>query len=218
MGVDPICRQPKVCNFKCAYCRLGYGGIMITERSRFVDEKQVVEEAREFLEHENVDTIKIRGTGEPFLASNLHQITVKLRCLTDCPIAVLTNASMLCQTDVMSELDDYDIAIVKLDAANEKGFNDINRPHKSVKWDKTISSLRLAVRESKADIRVQVMIVKNNLDQVEAIAMLCNDIGIEMVYLSTPTKGDLNELSKKELLEQTKFFKNFKVKTIFDNV
>jgi wyosine [tRNA(Phe)-imidazoG37] synthetase (radical SAM superfamily) len=191
---------------------------MITERSRFVDEKQVAEEAREFLEHENVEAIKIRGTGEPFLANNLRQITLKLRDITDCPVAVLTNASMLCLPDVMDELDDYDIAIVKLDAANEKGFTDINRPHKSVKWDKTISCLRQAVRESKADIRVQVMIVKNNLGQVEAIAALCNDIGIEMVYLSTPTKGDLNELSKKELMEQMKFFKGFRVKTVFDLV
>jgi wyosine [tRNA(Phe)-imidazoG37] synthetase (radical SAM superfamily) len=142
MGVDPVCRQPKVCNFKCAYCRLGHGGIMITERSRFVDEKQVAEEAREMVGHEDIEVVKIRGTGEPFLANNLHQMTVLLRNITDCPIAIVTNASLLCLPDVMNELDDFDIAIVKLDAANELGFSEMNRPHKSVKWDKLVCSLR----------------------------------------------------------------------------
>jgi hypothetical protein len=37
-----------------------------------------------------------------------------------------------------------------------------------------------------------------------------------MVYVSTPTRGELFELSKKELLEQTRFFKEFKVRTNFD--
>lgn len=216
MGVDPVCRQPKVCNFKCAYCRLGHGGIMITERSRFVDENQVAEEARELVRNEDIEVVKVRGTGEPFLANNLHQMTLMLRKITDCPIAVVTNASLLCLPEVMVELNDFDIAIVKLDAANEVGFSEMNGPHSSVKWDKLVCSLRQAVRESETDIRIQVTIIKNNIDQVEAIAALCQDIGVETIYLTTPTRGELFELSKKELQEQTRFFKAFEVKTIFD--
>lgn len=189
---------------------------MITERSRFVDEKLVADEAQEFLDREEIDVIMVRGTGEPFLASNLHEITMQVRKITDRPIAAMTNASMLCRSDVIAELSDYDVAIIKIDAANEVGFSEINRPHKSVNWEKLIDSLRKAVRESKTDVRIQITMVKNNLDQVEAIAALCEDVGVEMVYLSTPTRGDQNELSKKELLEQVKFFKWFKVKTIFD--
>ena len=68
---------------------------MITERSRFVDEQQILEEAKELLEKETIEVVEIRGTGEPFLAKNLQMIVKMLRSVTDRPIGIITNASML---------------------------------------------------------------------------------------------------------------------------
>jgi wyosine [tRNA(Phe)-imidazoG37] synthetase (radical SAM superfamily) len=190
---------------------------MITERCRFVDEVQILEEAQELIDEEKIDIVEIRGTGEPFLAKNLQAIVRTIRTVTDKPIGVITNASMLCRPDVVSELDDFDIAIVKIDAADQCGFYQINHPHNSIVFEKVIESIKNARRSSKAEVRIQVTLIRQNKNQAEIIAGLCEETGVEMVYLSTPIRGETYELSKKDLLEQTKFFKSFKVKTIFDD-
>ncbi|QLH75299.1 MAG: radical SAM protein [Methanomassiliicoccales archaeon] len=217
LGVDPICRQPKVCNLKCVYCRLGHGGMMITDRCRFVDEKQVVEEAREILNEEDVDAVEIRGTGEPFLARNLGMMARSLRALTDVPICVITNGSMLQRKDVMDELEDFDVVIVKLDASDEKGFYLMNRPHSSIRFDDIVKGAIKVKAENRCDIRVQVTFVQANMYQAEEIARTCEDIGVEMVYLSTPIKIEGQDLTKRDIIDLSRYFRSFKVRTIFDD-
>jgi wyosine [tRNA(Phe)-imidazoG37] synthetase (radical SAM superfamily) len=190
---------------------------MITERSRFVDEARILEETQELLDKERINVIEIRGTGEPFLAKNLQSIVRTIRTVTDRPIGVITNASMLCRPDVMNELDDLDIAIVKLDAVDQCGFGQINHPHCSINFDRVIESIKKARASSKADVRIQVTLIPQNRDRAEIIADLCEETGVEMIYLSTPIREDTSGLSKKDMLEQAKFFKSFKVKTIFDD-
>ena len=53
--------------------------------------------------------------------------------------------------------------------------------------------------------------------QAEEIAARCGDIGIEMVYLSTPMKKEGQDLTKRDMVELSRFFKAFKVRTIFDD-
>ncbi len=216
MGVDPICRQPKVCNYKCVYCRLGHGGIMVTERCRFVDERSVLEEARDLLKQNRVDAVEVRGTGEPFLAKNLAEIAKGLRELTDAPICVVTNGSMFCRPDVQSELDSFDIVVVKLDCADHQTFLAINRPHGSVNYDRMMDFMLRARRSHKGSFRVQVTAVRQNLGEMERIVNVCETFRPDVVYLNTPLRSTTSELSRKDLAEVAKLFSAFKVRTVFD--
>ncbi|MFA5311869.1 MAG: radical SAM protein [Methanomassiliicoccales archaeon] len=216
MGVDPICKQPKVCNLKCVYCRLGHGGITITERGRFVDEKQVQEEARELLRTEKIDAVMIRGTGEPFLAKNLIDIVHAVRKETDRPIGVITNGSLFQRQDVLDDLNEFDIAVVKLDAADAACFSMMNRPHGSVDFEKLIESFKRAKSQSACDLRIQVTFVRANMYQAEQIADICRDIGVKMIYISTPVRSEGMDLNKKDMQDLANIFRGFKVKTVFD--
>jgi wyosine [tRNA(Phe)-imidazoG37] synthetase (radical SAM superfamily) len=217
MGVDPICKQPKVCNLKCVYCRLGHGGIMITERGRFVDEKQVHEEAKELLKNEKVDAVMVRGTGEPFLAKNILDIVHVIKKETDCPIGVITNGSLFSREDVLRDLNEFDIAVVKLDAADAACFSMMNHPHGSIDYDRLIESIERANKQCDCELRIQVTFVRANMYQAEDIARICGDIGVEKVYLSTPMRKEGLDLNKKDMNDLAKFFDGFEVKTIFDD-
>ncbi|MCE5296753.1 MAG: radical SAM protein [Euryarchaeota archaeon] len=216
MGVDPICKQPKVCNLKCIYCRLGHGGIMITERSRFVDEKQVQEEARELLKTVKIDAVMLQGTGEPFLAKNLIDIVHALREETDMPICVMTNGSFFNREGILDELNEFDMVIVKLDAADPVCFSMMNRPHGSIIFEDLVESLKKAKRQCTCDLRIQVTFVRANMYQAEQIADICRDIGVDVVYLSTPVRKEGMDLNKKDMNDLAAIFNGFKVRTIFD--
>lgn len=217
MGIDPICRQPKVCNFKCIYCRLGHGGIMVTERGVFVDERSVIEEARDLLKSNRIEAVEFRGTGEPFLAKNLAKIAMGLRDLTDAPLCVVTNGSMFVRPDVQGELDSFDVIIVKLDCADQGSFAGIDRPHCSVNYDKLIEYIVHARRSHKGSFRVQVTAVNQNIGEMERIVKVCDRVAPDMVYLNTPGRGGTYEISKKDLREIADLFAAYKVRTVFDD-
>jgi wyosine [tRNA(Phe)-imidazoG37] synthetase (radical SAM superfamily) len=218
MGIDPICRQPKVCNFKCIYCRLGHGGIMVTERGKFVDERTVMEEARDLLKEHKIDAVEFRGTGEPFLAKNLANIALGLRDLTDAPLCVVTNGSLFVRPDVQGELDSFDIIVVKLDCADRDAFVGVNRPHCSVTYDKLVEYMVRARRSHKGSFRVQVTVVRQNISDMERIVAICDQVDPEMVYLNTPGRSGTYEISKKELGEIAELFAAYKVRTVFDDL
>lgn len=216
LGVDPICRQPKACNMKCVYCRLGCGGIMITERGRFVDEGRILDEAREALEKDKVDIVEFRGTGEPFLAKNIQDMVSVLRTLTDAPFSVVTNGSMLGREDVQDDLEIFDYVVVKFDAYDDASMRQVNRPHFSVTFDKIVSSIRRAVEESDTDVILQVMMFKGNVANAGRIADLVRDIGPVRVFISTPQCPDHPGLSKKDMAEVVGHFHDLDVRTIYD--
>jgi len=216
LGIDPICRQPKVCNMKCVYCRLGCGGIMVTERGRFVDENRVLDEAREILNRGKVEVVEFRGTGEPFLAKNIREMVVALRSLTDAPFSVITNGSMLTREDVQDELEEFDYVVVKFDSFDETSMRQVNRPHASVSFDKIVSSIHRAVEDSEADVILQVMMFKGNQAYAEKIADLVREIGPSRVFISTPQCPEIPGISKKEMAEIMGFFHDLEVRTIYD--
>ncbi len=97
LGVDLITKD-KVCSFDCVYCQLGCTKEQSVKRAIFVDTELVkldLSEALEALEEGDVDIITFSGMGESTLASNLDEAIEVVRAITDLPIAILTNASLL---------------------------------------------------------------------------------------------------------------------------
>ncbi|HUT27380.1 MAG TPA: radical SAM protein [Methanomassiliicoccales archaeon] len=200
MVVDPICRHPKVCNFNCVYCRLGQRGILILERTKFLDERSIIEQAGECLFRDECDMIMFKGTGEPLLASNIFSMVRKLKETAPKKVALLTNCSLLRDPEVLSGLGAFDIIVAKLDAADEDTFQRVNRPHPSIKFSEMLEGLKEARRLFEGSFRVQVTLVRENLNGLEGIAQICRDICVDLVYLNTPENCDPpHQVTKREM-------------------
>jgi wyosine [tRNA(Phe)-imidazoG37] synthetase (radical SAM superfamily) len=176
LGVDPICRGPKVCNFNCTYCRLGKGGMMVSRRSKFVAEEDL---ANDFMEHigvSEVDHITFRGTGEPLLAENLGEIVGALRKLTDKKMSVITNCTLLNEDDALAEILKFDVIIAKIDAATEATFQKVNRPCGAIHLDDVISGAKRARKNFKGDFHVKTTLMGQNIGEVNEIASTIREL------------------------------------------
>jgi wyosine [tRNA(Phe)-imidazoG37] synthetase (radical SAM superfamily) len=186
LGVDPICRGPKVCNFNCTYCRLGKGGMIVSKRSRFVAEKDLTDDFMEHISEKDIDYITFRGTGEPLLAENLGEIVGALRKLTDKKMSVITNCTLLNEDGALSEILKFDIIIAKIDAATEATFQKINRPCGSVHLEDVISGARRARETFKGEFHVKTTLVGQNIAEVNQIAAKIKSLDPKLVHIDTP--------------------------------
>ncbi len=199
LGVDPICRGPKVCNFNCTYCRLGRGGMMVSKRSKFVAEQDLADDFMEHISGKEIDHITFRGTGEPLLAENLGDIVGALRKLTDKKMSVVTNCTLLNEDAALAEILKFDIIIAKIDAATETTFQRINRPCGTIHLDDVISGARRARETFKGEFHVKTTLVGHNIAEVNEIAATIRDLDPKIVFIDTPTMPNTGRtLTKKD--------------------
>jgi wyosine [tRNA(Phe)-imidazoG37] synthetase (radical SAM superfamily) len=199
LGVDPICRGPKVCNFNCTYCRLGKGGMMVSQRSKFVAEEDLANDFMEHISVSEVDHITFRGTGEPLLAENLGDIVGALRKLTNKKMSVITNCTLLNEDDALAEILKFDIIIAKIDAATEATFQKVNRPCGAIHLDDVISGAKRARETFKGAFHVKTTLVGQNIGEVNEIASTIRDLDPKIVYIDRPTMANTGRaLTKKD--------------------
>ena len=107
---------------------------MTSNRQEFFPIDDIIQEFYNYQNHQELfDIITIVGEGEPTLYKNLGQLINRLKNLTNKPIAVITNGSLLSDINVQNELMHADIVLPSMDAYNEISFRKINRPHVSIK-------------------------------------------------------------------------------------
>lgn len=199
IAVDPIGRHPKACNFNCIYCRLGQNGMILRERGTFIDDDLILEQMGECLYRDECCGIIFKGTGEPLLAANIFTVARKIKEAAPKKVALLTNCSLLLVPGIMEELGVFDIIIAKLDAASDDTFQQVNRPHPSIRHSDIIQGMRVARERFSGSFRIQVTLVRENLDEMDDIAQLCREMCPDYVYLNSPELCDpSHQLSKRE--------------------
>jgi wyosine [tRNA(Phe)-imidazoG37] synthetase (radical SAM superfamily) len=135
------------------------------------------------------------------MARNLGDLVAKARTAGVGRIVVVTNSSLLSESEVREDLRDVDIIIAKLDAAEENEFQSINRPHPDISFSKLLSGLRRMRGSYKGSFRLQVMLMERNRRSLESLGSLCLELSPDLVYLSTPTRSSACEpLSRKVML------------------
>lgn len=102
LGVDII--PFKTCSYDCVYCQLGHTTVHTTERGSWVSCSDVLSELERFLRTDKPDVISFAGSGEPTLNEELGDMIHGIRQMTDVPVAVFTNASLLWMPDVIEDL------------------------------------------------------------------------------------------------------------------
>jgi wyosine [tRNA(Phe)-imidazoG37] synthetase (radical SAM superfamily) len=119
----------KTCSQNCIYCQLGKDAPPVTERKEYVPIIEVLDELRrKTSEGLEADYITISGSGEPTLNSGLGKLIDGIHDLTDIPVAVITNGTLLSQPDVREACCKADVVLPSLDAGDAETFEKINQP------------------------------------------------------------------------------------------
>ena len=138
LGVDLV--PFKTCSYDCIYCQLGRTTNKTTERKEWVHLQNVIDQLKDHL-NSKPDYITLSGSGEPTLFSRLHELIYRIKEITNIPVAVLTNGSLLWLPDVRDALKSADVVVPSLDAGSSKIFQYVNRPHRDITFSKMLEGL-----------------------------------------------------------------------------
>jgi wyosine [tRNA(Phe)-imidazoG37] synthetase (radical SAM superfamily) len=137
------------------------------------------------------DYITIGGSGEPTLHSRLGELIDGIHDLTDTPVTVLTNGTLLYREDVRAECARADVVVPSLDAGDEAVFEMVNRPACDISIEKLVSGLVQFRAEFTGQIWLEVFLiprVNTSPEQIEKIKELIRRIQPDKVQLNTAVR------------------------------
>jgi len=184
---------PKTCSYDCIYCQLGRTTDLTAQRGVHVPVDDLLSELRDHLASAP-DYITLGGSGEPTLHADIGAIIDGIRSLTDIPVAVITNGSLLWQDAVRQQLAAAHLVVPSLDAGDDKTFQAINRPHPDITWERMISGLREFRAVYAGRIWLEVMLVagiNSHLESVQAIAAAARSCRPDKIQLNTVERPSL---------------------------
>ncbi len=156
LGVDLV--PYKTCTYDCIYCQLGRTTCKTLTRKEWVPLEAVLDELRSQLSL-RPDYITLSGSGEPTLFSRIDEAIEGVKGMTDVPVAVLTNGSLLWDKQVRRQLLRADLVIPSLDAGDESLFRVVNRPHEAISFDQMLAGLIAFRREYPGRLWLEVFLV-----------------------------------------------------------
>ncbi len=187
LGIDPV--PYKVCSFDCVYCQLGRTTKKTIQRREYVPKKLIMKELEESLtKGEEIDYITFSGSGEPTLNSKIGEMIRDTKRMTDIPIAVLTNSSLLFEVEVRDELRKADLVLPSLDAVKQNIFKMVNRPHEGLLIGKMVEGLKKFRKKFENEIWLEVMLLKginDGLSGINRMADVISEIDPDKVQLNT---------------------------------
>ena len=192
LGVDPI--PFKVCNYNCVYCQLGRTRPLTNARRDFFDPEHILDEVKTALARrgdEGIDYITFVGQGEPLLCASLGQLIRGVKAMSELPVAVITNGSLLFLADVREELIAADVVMPSLDAGEEMTFRRVNRPWPALRLGEIIAGMAAFRREFHGQLWVEVMLIKGLNDEESTLLQIrdaLKDIQPDQVHINIPIR------------------------------
>lgn len=187
LGVDTV--VPKTCTLDCVYCELGPTTDCTVTRRPYVDVDEVLEELRERLaERPKLDFVTLSGSGEPTLNSGIGALIEGVKSVTDKPVAVLTNGTLLTEKDVRKALLEADVVAPSLDAVSRAAFEKINRPHESLDPEEIAEAVAAFTASFSGRVWLEIVFVEGMNDGSGEIALLtecARRISPERVHINT---------------------------------
>lgn len=210
LGIDLV--PFKTCSFDCIYCQLGRTTCKTVQRREWLTWEPVLDELRQCLD-DRPDYITLSGSGEPTLHVGLGELIDRVKCITDTPVAVLTNGSLLWRQDVRRDLLHADLVIPSLDVGDECCLRQVNRPHESLSFERIVEGLIAFREEYRGAYWLEVLVVAPwtaQLERVESIAAWVRRIRPDRVQLNTVTRPPAETFAKpvprERLVELAKLF------------
>ncbi|PIP40084.1 MAG: radical SAM protein [Desulfobacterales bacterium CG23_combo_of_CG06-09_8_20_14_all_51_8] len=148
LGVDLV--PYKICSYDCIYCQLGPTPATTMARKPYIASEVILAHLDARLkEGVRPDFITLAGSGEPTLNSEIEAIIRGIKTLTEIPVAVLTNGSLLTDEKVRRDISGADVVLPSLDACDAEVFLKINRPHRDISFE-TMAEGLVAFRQAYA--------------------------------------------------------------------
>jgi len=160
------------------------------QRKEWVPLDQVLTQLKGKLDLEP-DYITLAGSGEPTLYSKMGELIREIKNVTDVPIAVLTNGSLLWLREVRASLMSADLVVPSLDAGSEELFRYVNRPHVDIAFEKMLTGLVKLREEHQGQYWLEVFLlagVTTAEAQLNMLAHSVSRIGPDKVQLNTVTR------------------------------
>lgn len=186
---------PKHCSYSCAYCQVGRTRKLLAERRSFYEPEDILCEARQRLDFlrasgERVDYLSFVPDGEPTLDLGLGRCLEGLRDL-GVARAVISNASLIDRAEVQRELGMADWVSLKVDAAGERSWRRVNRPHRSLKLPSLLEGMLAFTDGFRGRLVTETMLVEGVNDSPEHLAETANFLNRlrpAVAYLSIPIR------------------------------
>ncbi|MBN2677561.1 MAG: radical SAM protein [Anaerolineaceae bacterium] len=192
LGIDPV--PLKTCNWNCVYCQLGRSRPVTNERKDYFPPGEIITQLRNALvAHKpgDIDWVTFVGSGETSLHASLGLMIRQVKEITQLPVAVITNGSLLYLPTLRQELGLADAVLPTLDAGNAQLYKKINRPHPDITFERVIDGLTAFRKEYQGKLWVEVMLIRGLNDTEPAlreIAKLLSAILPDEIHILQPTR------------------------------
>jgi wyosine [tRNA(Phe)-imidazoG37] synthetase (radical SAM superfamily) len=206
LGIDLI--PKKVCSLDCVYCEVGKTTKLTTDRLEYVKYDKVIAELKHYMSNKpKIDFITFSGSGEPTLNNRIGDVLNFIKDnYPEVRTAVLTNGTLLSDKKLREELRQIDVILPSLDAASQKAFEKINRPHSKLSLQNYIQGLVDLRNEYEGKIWLEILFLKgyndsdNELNKLKEAILKIKPDRIQLNTLDrTGTEEGLIPLTKKEL-------------------
>ncbi len=150
LGINLLPLKKKFCSFNCIYCECGWtpeddGKNTLPKRWEIAEmlEQKLIELKENDLP---TDSITFAGNGEPTIHPEFDLIVKDTIALRDkyfpkAVTTVLSNSSMIHQSNIFEALKLVDKNVLKLDAGSQQQFERINLPHKKLQIKDIVENL-----------------------------------------------------------------------------
>ncbi len=210
LGIDLV--PYKVCSLNCIYCQLGRTTKETVQIKEYIPSSLILKQLKEVLSSgRRIDYLTFSGSGEPTLNSKIGEMISEIKKISEIPIAVLTNGTLLFKKEIRKKLKKADLVIPSLDAVTPSVFEKINRPHPALKIDKIISGLRKFREEFRGKIWLEIMLVagiNDNPEEIEKFVEVTDSIHPNLIQLNTPVRPPAEKWAKPLALSKLKKIKS----------
>jgi wyosine [tRNA(Phe)-imidazoG37] synthetase (radical SAM superfamily) len=187
----------KTCTYDCIYCQLGRTTDKTAEPKAYATSEAICSELERKLScGPPPDYISLAGSGEPTLNAGIGELIDKIKGMTNIPVAVLTNGSLLWRDEVRAALMAADLVLPSLDAGDEDMFQYVNRPHRDISFERMVTGLGDFVRVYPGAVWLEVFLLAGVTaipSEIKKIDALLGKIRPKRVQLNTVTRPPAEE-------------------------
>ncbi len=214
LGID--CLPFKTCNYDCVYCELGTTHQTTNAITEDIPLSEILDEVRERLAAiPRPDHLTIAGSGEPTLYRHLCELITGMKALTDIPVVLLTNGSLLSRPEIRAAAVLADLVMPSLDAGNAAGFTAVNRPHPTIGFEEMADGLVRFRDEYTGTYWLEILFVDGMNTSEQDLADLktwADRIRPDLIHLNTvdrfPAESYAKRVSTEHLEEIARYFGN----------
>ena len=222
LGINNIASR-KVCSYSCIYCQIGLTKEQSNTRTTFYKPAVLIEEVSNHLKKlkpgYQPDYMTFVTNGEPTLDINLGA-EIRLLKQFGIPIAVITNSSLMFNSQVRAELMEADWVSVKVDSTDEATWRDINQPVKDLNLNDILKGIEAFSKTFKGKLYTETMMVSGVNDepgQISQTATFIATLHPQMSYISIPIRPpavkSVKAPAEEKLVTAWQTYSNFGIQT-----